>query len=101
MFATRGEIKIKKQINAQKEKVRFKVTAFMSALSQAQSLLGSEKKVKKALQSAIEKLSHVRNHGPGKNNLGLILLDQYFSVPQIGEVIRDLVILERLSTMLE
>ena len=39
----------------------------------------------------------MRNTGPAKQNQGLILLDQYFAVPQIGEVIRDLLVLQSLS----
>ena len=39
----------------------------------------------------------MRNTGPGKQNQGLILLDQYFAVPQIGEVIRDLLFLQSLA----
>ena len=37
----------------------------------------------------------------GKQNQGLILLDQYFSVPQIGEVIRDLLFLQSLAQSIQ
>ena len=43
----------------------------------------------------------IRNPGPGKNSQGLILLDQFFAVPQVGEIIRDLLILERLASTIE
>ena len=53
------------------------------------------------IEQAIDTLSKVRNRGPGKHNQGLILLDQYFSVPQIGEIIRDMLILSHLAQSIE
>ena len=43
----------------------------------------------------------MRNPGKGSANQGIILIDQFFTVPQIGEVIRDLLILQRLSKVIE
>ena len=77
-----------------------RVAIFLEALSQAHRDLANDL-ARKALEDCIETLSKVRNHGPGKTNKGLILLDQYFSVPQIGEVIRDMLILQHLALSLD
>ena len=47
----------------------------------------------KAMTSCIKQLNRIRNSG-GKSGNGIILLDQYFKVPQIGEVIRDIWVLQ-------
>ena len=44
-------------------------------------------------------LNRVRNSG-GKSGNGIILLDQYFKVPQIGEVIRDIWVLQSFSDVI-
>ena len=46
------------------------------------------------MNDCIKKLTKIRNAGAGKSNGGIILLDQYFKVPQVGEVIRDIWVLQ-------
>jgi len=76
--------------------------AFIHALALASSQLASEQPKFSALQSAVETLSKVRNyHGHGRSKRGIILLEQFFNVPQIGEVIRDMLILECLAVTID
>ena len=53
------------------------------------------------IKGAVETLSKVRMQGHGRVCNGLILLDQQFTTPQIGEVIRDLLILDSLCLAIE
>ena len=84
-------------MHAFKEKVRKKVDTFIEALEQAHIDLSGDNLTNQQIEGAVQTLSRVRNTGPAKQNQGLILLDQYFAVPQIGEVIRDLLVLQSLS----
>ena len=43
------------------------------------------------LETALKTLDKIRSDRKG---CGVILLDQYFAVPQIGEVVRDVVALQ-------
>ena len=53
------------------------------------------------IKAAVDTLSKVRIQGHGRVCNGLILLDQQFNIPQIGEVIRDLLILDSLCIAIE
>ncbi len=96
-MTTAKDIRAKKHMNSSKQKVRKRVVAFIDSLNLAAYELSKLMNPRKNLCTSIQILSRVRSQGPSKNNQGLILLDQYFSVPQIGEVIRDLLILDRLA----
>lgn len=69
-----------KQVNAYRSKVRQRVAIFIQALARGSNDLNITKP-REATTAAIETLSKVRNHGPGKNSMGIILLDLYFAVP--------------------
>lgn len=75
----------------------------MDALSKAHLELSKEQKTWKILEQGIETLSKLRNHKStaGNSNQGLVLLDQFFTVPQIGEVIRDLLVMSHLAQSIE
>ena len=87
-------------MNAHKEKVRQRIKAFTDGVLAAADQLKKDQS-RKSITASIEALSLIRNQEPGKTSQGLILLDQFFTVPQIGEVIRDLLILDRLANSIE
>ena len=60
--------------------MRIRVTQFIETLDLGSKDLDKEP-LREALESCIETLSKVRNQGNGKTNKGIILLDQFFSVP--------------------
>lgn len=76
--------------------MRARLTNFIETLEQGRKDL-DKLPLRQALEDCIETLSKVRNHGNGKNNKGIILLDQFFAVPQIGEVIRDMLVLQHMA----
>ena len=82
--------KMIKQFEAYKDKAKSKIDYFIACIDNALLELSSEQK---SMTACIRTLSKIRNAGAGKSNGGIILLDQYFKVPQIGEVIRDIWVL--------
>ena len=79
-----------KQFESYKEKAKLKIDNFIKCLETAQMEISTEPK---SMTACIRTLTKIRNAGAGKSNGGIILLDQYFKVPQIGEVIRDIWVL--------
>ncbi len=70
-----------KSMNNNKEKVKKRVSTFIDTLNLAANELTRDLSSRKSLTTTIQILSRIRNQGPGKSSNGLILLDQYFSVP--------------------
>ena len=85
-----------KQLEAYRDKVSRKIENFLSCIDYAKAELCSDPKI---MTSCIKMLNRVRNSG-GKSGNGIILLDQYFKVPQIGEVIRDIWVLQSFSDVI-
>ena len=80
---------------------------FIESIGQAQEALSKPAKSTADKQASLEQcvtiLSQVRNQAPSRDDSGhqgLILLDQFFAVPQVGEVIRDVVFLQRLAALI-
>ena len=85
-----------KQLEAYRDKVSRKIENFLTCIDYAKAELCSDPKV---MTSCIKSLNRIRNSG-GKSGNGIILLDQYFKVPQIGEVIRDIWVLQSFSDVI-
>ena len=79
-----------RQLETYRDKVTRKIENFLSCIDYAKEELSTDPKV---MSSCIKMLNRIRNSG-GKSGNGIILLDQYFKVPQIGEVIRDIWVLQ-------
>ena len=88
------------KMNILREQVSRKIVTFVEALSLAAVQLGSSS-TQMGIKGAIDTLSKVRIQGQGRLGNGLILLDQQFTIPQVGEVVRDLLILDSLCLAIE
>ena len=83
-------------MNAIREHVSKCVTGMIDALDQAGRILVPSYT---SIEQVIETLSKVRNKGKAKKSM--IFLDLKFTIPQIGEVIRDLLALHSIASSVE
>ena len=74
-----------------------KINAFQELLVQSEIELGSETN---SMENATQTLEKIRTC-PGKGQCGIILISQFFAVPQIAEVIRDLATLLAFESSIE
>ena len=90
--------KLIKQFEAYKNKAKQKIDYFITVLDNSTNELTTDQK---SMTECIKTLSKIRNAGAGKSNGGIILLDQYFKIPQIGEVIRDIWVLQSFAEAIQ
>ena len=79
-------------------KAKKKIDYFITVLENATIELTTDQN---GMNESIKTLTKIRNAEAGKANGGIILLDQYFKIPQIGEIIRDIWVLQSFAESIQ